>query len=148
MALLDSLLACRSMERCQQAIDQIRSELQHEAFDGQLGDMSAMQLDLASFASIRRFADEYIASQQPCHVLVNNAALLAPYSTRRVTPAGLEESIHVNALGPHLLTKLLLPVLRRSQPARVIFVSSVAHIGGISLSLSLSLSLSINQRVD
>ena len=60
------------------------------------------------------------------HVLVNNAAVVAP--ERQTTVDGIEETLAVGHLAPFLLTELLLPTLHASAPARVVNVtSSVVH---------------------
>lgn len=58
---------------------------------------------------------------------------MLPSGTRRETAAQLEECIHVNSLGPHLLTQLMIPTLSRSQPARVVTVSSTMYVYGVKV---------------
>ena len=56
---------------------------------------------------------------------MNNAGVMAcPFG---LTAQGLEMQFGTNHVGHFLLTKKLLPVLRRSQPSRVVTVSSAAH---------------------
>jgi NAD(P)-dependent dehydrogenase (short-subunit alcohol dehydrogenase family) len=83
------------------------------------------QLDLASLASVRRFATSFAEAHEHLHVLVNNAGLIL--DQRRTTEDGFEMTFGVNHLGHFALTNLLLPKLQASAPARVINVSSVAH---------------------
>jgi NAD(P)-dependent dehydrogenase (short-subunit alcohol dehydrogenase family) len=59
------------------------------------------------------------------HVLVNNAGIIA--SKREVTEDGVEQTMAVNHLAPFLLTMMLLDLLRRSAPARIVNVSSGAQ---------------------
>ncbi len=82
-------------------------------------------LDLASFASIRSFADGVLADHAELQVLVNNAGLTL--SKRTETVAGHETTFGVNHLGPFLLTSLLLERLQASAPARIVNVASDAH---------------------
>ncbi len=49
---------------------------------------------------------------------------------RTVTPDGLELTFAVNYLAPFLLTTLLLEMLEKSAPARIINVASGAHRAG------------------
>ncbi|MFA5815095.1 MAG: SDR family oxidoreductase [Bacteroidales bacterium] len=87
-----------------------------------------MQCDLASMISIRRFAAEFIAKYPRLDVLINNAGIFT--DPRMETADGFEYQIGVNHLGHFLLTQLLLDLLKRSSPARIINVSSGAHFGG------------------
>ncbi len=84
-----------------------------------------MSLDLASFASIRAFADELLARHDRLEVLVNNAGLVS--RTRTETQDGFETTFGVNHLGHFFLTSLLLDRLRASAPSRVVVVASHAH---------------------
>ncbi|GAB2828876.1 SDR family NAD(P)-dependent oxidoreductase [Actinocorallia aurea] len=66
-------------------------------------------------------------------VLINNAGLHA--FTARTTPDGLPEMVAVNYLAPWLLTRELLPALRRAPAARIVTVASQAsrRHGGLRL---------------
>ena len=68
------------------------------------------RLDLGSFDSIRRFADEFKAGHDRLHVLVNNAG--GVIGDRRETEDGFEMTFGVNHLGHFLLTDLLLDLLK------------------------------------
>jgi NAD(P)-dependent dehydrogenase (short-subunit alcohol dehydrogenase family) len=87
-----------------------------------------MQCDLASMASIRKFAGEFIARYPRLDVLINNAGIFT--ETRKETADGFEYQIGVNHLGHFLLTHLMLDLLKKSSPSRIINVSSGAHYGG------------------
>ncbi len=83
--------------------------------------------DLSVRAEVRRLAGEVRDRYGRLDVLVNNAAV---YSRRRMlSPDGIEMQFAVNHLAPFLLTGLLLDLLERSAPARVVTVSSEAHRG-------------------
>jgi len=84
-------------------------------------------LDLASFRSIRRFAESFKSRHAPLDVLVNNAGIFTRH--RHVTEDGLESQFQVNYLGPFLLTMLLLDPLKARAPSRIVNVSSEAHRG-------------------
>lgn len=108
-------MVVRSRERGGRALDRI----------AQLSESRALELricDLSSLASVREFADEFLASGAALDVLVNNAGVLP--SKRSHTSEGFELAFATNVLGPFLLTALLLPALRRSASPRVINVSS------------------------
>jgi len=78
--------------------------------------------DLAGLDATRRLAEDVAGRVDHLDVLVHNAgALLAD---RVVTEDGLETTFQVHVVAPALLTHELLPLLRASDGARVIWVSS------------------------
>lgn len=87
-----------------------------------------MQCDLASLQSIRTFAGEFTAKYSHLDVLINNAGIFT--SKRMETTDGFEYQFGVNHLGHFLLTSLMLDLLKKSMPSRIINVSSGAHFGG------------------
>ena len=87
-----------------------------------------MLADLASLDSVRAFAKSYGESHDSLHVLLNNAGVAR--LRRSLTVDGFETTFQVNYLSPFLLTNLLLPLLKRSAPSRIVSVSSVSHYGG------------------
>ncbi|KAF2349808.1 NAD(P)-binding domain, partial [Trinorchestia longiramus] len=62
------------------------------------------------------------------HILINNAGLII--NSYSETDDGFELHMGVNHLGPFLLTNLLLPQMKHGKPARIINLSSVAHLCG------------------
>lgn len=82
--------------------------------------------DLASNADIRRFASEVLRDYPRLHVLVNNAGIGSTPPERSVNDAGVEMRMQVNYLSGVLLTRLLLPRLLASAPARIVNVSSLS----------------------
>ena len=102
--------------------DVARAELR-ELLGSQLVD--CMELDLASFASIERFAKEFLARHARLDVLILNAGLA--HDTRQETVEGFEMIFGVNHLGHFYLTQLLRERLEESAPARVVVVASAAH---------------------
>jgi len=81
--------------------------------------------DLASQQQVHSLAEEIIESYDRLHVLINNAGTFQP--ERRLTEDGLETTFAVNYLAPFLLTRDLLPLLKKSAPSRIINVASIAH---------------------
>jgi len=110
------ILAARSREKTQPVVDAI-------ATAG--GDAEFVALDLADLDSVRACADAILAKGEPLHVLVNNAG----HASRGQTKQGFELIFGTNYLGHFLLTKLLLPRLRGSAPARIVNVASKNHYG-------------------
>jgi NAD(P)-dependent dehydrogenase (short-subunit alcohol dehydrogenase family) len=84
------------------------------------------QADLASLAQVRRLGREVDSHQERLDALVNNAGI-AGAGPRRQSADGVELRFAVNYLAPFLLTDLLLPLLRRSAPARIVNVASAGQ---------------------
>ena len=85
----------------------------------------AETLDLMVPASIDAFAERFIRSGQPLHILVNNAGIMADPLTRDIR--GYESQFSTNHLGHFQLTARLWPALLRATGARVVSLSSVGH---------------------
>lgn len=83
------------------------------------------ELDLLDPASIDAFADRFLATGRPLHILVNSAGIMANPLTRDAR--GYESQFATNHLGHFQLTRRLLPALRRADGARVVAVSSRGH---------------------
>lgn len=92
------------------------------------GTVEIMELDLASLASVRRFAEAFLARFDRLDGLVNNAGLAFGQEGQK-TEDGFDLQFGVNHLGHFLLTELLLDTLNASAPSRIVNVSSVAHAG-------------------
>ncbi len=82
--------------------------------------------DFASNAEVRGFAERILRDYDRLHVLVNNAGIGSVPPEREVTAEGHELRFQVNYLSTVLLTRLLLPRLLASSPARVVNVSSLS----------------------
>jgi retinol dehydrogenase 12 len=81
--------------------------------------------DLSLQSEIRRAAAEFLATESPLHVLLNNAGVVQ--LSRSETRDGIETTFAVNHLAYFLLTNLLLARIRDSAPARIVNVASDAH---------------------
>uniref|UniRef100_A0A3Q3VTC2 Uncharacterized protein n=1 Tax=Mola mola TaxID=94237 RepID=A0A3Q3VTC2_MOLML len=111
------IMACRDMERAQAAVKDVI-----ECSDNE--NVVCMKLDLADSKSIREFT-EAINKEPKLNILINNAGVMVcPYGK---TADGFEMQIGVNHMGHFLLTHLLIDLIKRSAPARIITVSSMAH---------------------
>jgi NAD(P)-dependent dehydrogenase (short-subunit alcohol dehydrogenase family) len=80
--------------------------------------------DLSSVAAVHDLAGRIAARYERVDVLVNNAGL--SIWELRTTADGLESTFATNVLGGFVLTHLLLPLLRRAAPARVVHMTSAA----------------------
>jgi NAD(P)-dependent dehydrogenase (short-subunit alcohol dehydrogenase family) len=89
------------------------------------GPARAYVADLARLDDVRRLARAVRAGEERLDVLVNNAGVAT--TERRESADGIELSFAVNHLSHFVLTGHLLPLLRRSAPARVVNVASVGQ---------------------
>jgi retinol dehydrogenase 12 len=87
--------------------------------------VDCLAADFAVQRQVRKLAAEVGHRYPRLDILVNNAGAIIP--RRQATPEGVELTLAVNHLAPFLLTNLLVPLLRKSAPARVVNLSSVAH---------------------
>jgi NAD(P)-dependent dehydrogenase (short-subunit alcohol dehydrogenase family) len=83
------------------------------------------KLDLMDPASIDAFAERFLATARPLHILLNNAAVMMNPLTRDAR--GYESQFSTNHLGHFQLTARLWPALKQAHGARVVAVSSRGH---------------------
>jgi NAD(P)-dependent dehydrogenase (short-subunit alcohol dehydrogenase family) len=102
--------------------EKVASSIREQHPDAQL---EVMKLDLTSLASVRAFADAFLASHDTLDLLINNAGVMATPFER--TSDGFELQFGTNHLGHFLLTNLLMPALDRADGTRVVNVTSAGH---------------------
>ncbi len=112
------ILHGKDLGRCQRVLDEAVRATRNRS----LGCFAA---DLASLSEVRKLAEDIIGQYERLDVLINNAGVFMP--TRVLSRDGYEMTFAVNHLAPFLLTHLLLDLLKKSAPSRVITVASVAH---------------------
>ena len=85
--------------------------------------------DFSSLDETRNVAETISREHERIDVLVNNAGIGfgPPNASRQISRDGHELRFAVNYLAPFLLTRLLLPVLMRSAPARIVNVASIGQ---------------------
>ena len=103
------VMGCRSMARCNAAKDSLLEVVDGGGDGGSAGGSAgrgtaeAMELDLASFDSVRQFSALFKqAHGDQLDVLMLNAGGAFPVG---LTPDGVETSFQVNHLSHHLLTR-------------------------------------------
>ncbi|NNJ08824.1 SDR family oxidoreductase [Chloroflexales bacterium ZM16-3] len=116
------IIAARSMEKASASAAAIRT-----AHPG--ASVEVMALDLADLASVRRFAEAFLARHDLLPLLINNAGVMA--LPLRRTADGFEMQFGTNHLGHFALTGLLLPAILSTPGARVVTVSSALHRSGV-----------------
>ncbi|KAE8369982.1 hypothetical protein BDV27DRAFT_120157 [Aspergillus caelatus] len=117
-------LAARSKDKATKAI----KDLQEGNPKG--ADVHFLQLDLASFESVKAAAANFLSRESRLDILVNNAGIMM--TPEGLTKEGYEIQFGTNVLGPALFTQLLLPTLRQTAKAnpqtRVVMLGSAAHV--------------------
>ena len=83
--------------------------------------------DLSSLANVRDLADAVQRETDSLDVLVNNAGIGTAGNAREVSADGFELRFAVNYLAGFLLTRLLLPLLEKRAPSRIVNVASAGQ---------------------
>ena len=109
------LLHGRSLQRLEATLEELRSQTGSEKVNSYVADLS-------SLAAVRGLADRILSEHDRLDVLVNNAGVIV--QERKESEDGYELTFAVNYLSHFLLTRLLLPLLKDSVPARIVNVAS------------------------
>ncbi|KAF2899646.1 hypothetical protein ILUMI_06528 [Ignelater luminosus] len=110
------ILACRNKEKAEKAKHKIIEQTGNS-------NVTIGVVDFASLASVRAFVRQIKETEDRLDILVNNAgALSIPNCT---TDDGLNLLMQTNYFGPTLLTLLLIDLLKKSTPSRIVNVSSI-----------------------
>lgn len=87
--------------------------------------VTVKQMNLMDAASIESFANAFLATGEPLHLLINNAGIM--WAPLRRDSRGYESQLCTNHLGHFQLTAQLWPALKKAKGARVVTVSSFGH---------------------
>ena len=82
-------------------------------------------MDLFEPDTIDAFAEKFLASDRPLHMLINNAGIM--WVPLQRNSRGIESQLATNYLGQFQLVARLWPALKKANGARVINVSSAGH---------------------
>ena len=115
------VMAARNPQKTEAAVANIRGSVPAASLE-------VVPLDLGSLASVRAAADQIRASHPRVDLLVNNAGVMG--IPEQKTADGFEMQFGVDHLGHWALTALLLPALVGTDGARVVTVTSSAHLMG------------------
>ncbi|CAL4070341.1 unnamed protein product, partial [Meganyctiphanes norvegica] len=111
------IMACRDTKKAEKVATFISQETG--------GETDVIQMDLSSLVSIREFSEQVKRKYSHIHQLINNAGIM--FAPKSQTVDGFDITMGTNHLGHFYLTHLLLPLLKHSEPARIINLSSRAH---------------------
>lgn len=111
----------RDKSKCEQTLQELK-QINAAAAGG------CFLSDFADLSSVRKMANEINSTLPQLDVLINNAG--GVFAKHELTPEGYEKTFCVNHLSPFLLTNLLLPLLQKSNAARIVTVASDSHYRG------------------
>lgn len=114
------ILACRNQAKAQEACDKIIEKTKNNNVEIEI-------IDLGDLKSIKEFSERIKAKWSRLDILINNAGLF--HNDYSKTIDGFEKHFGTNYLGPYYLTRLLLDLIKNSEPSRIINVSSMAYKG-------------------
>lgn len=111
----DLVMLVRESEKSRNAFEYLKKEA---------GENNVLMyyVDLSSQKSIRSVAKRMLTEIECIDILINNAGILK--RTHYMTKDDIEITMAVNFLAPFLLTKLLLPLIKKSDSGRIVNVSS------------------------
>lgn len=81
------------------------------------------KLDLGSQTSVREFAADILKTETKIDVLIHNAGMALAFRGQ-TSEDGIELTMATNHYGPFLLTHLLIDLLKKSTPCRIVIVAS------------------------
>jgi len=110
------IMACRNLDKANRARDEIVNETGNQ-------NLIVMKLDLSSQQSVRDFANEFLNKESQLDVLIHNAGYANTFN-KAVSVDGLELSVATNHYSVFLLTHLLIDIMKKSAPSRIIVVAS------------------------
>ena len=109
----------RNLEKTRKVLNEITTTTGNK-------DVEMVTADLSLMSEIKQMADKIIAKYNHLDVLINNAG--GQFGETRLTTAeGHERTFAINTLAPFMLSNLLLPLLEKSQSARIVTVSSASY---------------------
>lgn len=109
----------RNVERGQALVAEIER--------GGAGSARFYAADFGSYVEVRSFASAILRDYDRLDVLINNAGIWLEGARRPISRDGHELHFQVNYLSGFLLTRLLLPLIVDSAPARIVNVASAAQ---------------------
>jgi NAD(P)-dependent dehydrogenase (short-subunit alcohol dehydrogenase family) len=112
------VMMCRSKERGEQALQDVRSTSNSDKVE-------LILVDMSSQASVRDAVNEFLGAHSQLDVIIHNAANFDHRQTKPVmTEDGLETVFATNHVNIFLMNELLLETLKQSAPSRIITVAS------------------------
>eukprot|EP00924_Labyrinthula_sp_SR-Ha-C_P014562 snap_masked-scaffold_34-processed-gene-1.56-mRNA-1 protein AED:0.88 eAED:0.88 QI:0/-1/0/1/-1/1/1/0/371 len=130
------IMACRSMKKCEVAIEQIlgtqKRSKTHKMSVPSAKNLIPIELDLSDLSTIENFARTFLKEYTELHHLVLNAGSFG--QSFAMTKDGIEESFGTNHIGNFYLINLLIELMRTSSgevKPTITFVSTMMHDFGL-----------------
>ncbi len=115
-----TIIVSRSSEKCAASVAQIMKETGNQQVE-------YIAADLSNKAGVKSAVDAFKKNHSRLDVLLNNAG--AMFMSRQESADGIEMTMALNHLNYFYTTYLLLDMLKANEKARVVNVSSGAHVG-------------------
>ncbi len=99
------------------------------------GEIAGLAGDVGNQEDVQRIVSAAVERYGAIHILVNNASILGPRETiANYPPAAWEEVLRINLTGLFLMTRAVLPAMRRREPDRLsmllqVSVARAKHVG-------------------
>ncbi|AFH47994.1 Dehydrogenase [Ignavibacterium album JCM 16511] len=132
------ILIGRNEEKCKKVVNELNRK-------NTSSDVKYYVTDISLIKEVKKLCERLKNDYQRIDVLINNAG--ARFLQHQLTSEGIELTLATNHLGHFVLTNELLPLLKNSDDARIINVSSAAHGGGKGLIENISDSSSYDGRL-
>ncbi|KAL7640090.1 UNVERIFIED_CONTAM: hypothetical protein RMT77_009504 [Armadillidium vulgare] len=113
------ILACRNPAKAEEVKECIMKSSGNKS-------VLVYKIDTSDLNSVRECAAEVLKKEKRLDILINNAGI-AGNGEKCLTNDGLELTMATNYFGHFLLTNLLIDLLKKSSPSRIINVSSIVH---------------------
>ncbi len=120
----DLILIGRNEEKCNAVTKQIKSRFADSVVKYYVTDISLMK-------EVKELCVNLKNDFEKIDVLINNAG--ARFLQHQLTKEGIELTLATNHLGHFVLTNELIPLMKNSDDARIIIISSASHGGGNGL---------------
>lgn len=121
----------RNKEKTLEAIKKIQLEVAKE-YNVVNRDLEFIQVDLSDLSTIKKAVDEFLAKEKRLDIIIHNAGIMHPPFGSK-SKQGYELLLGTNALGHHLLQRLLDPIFVKTSEtnkpgeSRIVWVSSSAN---------------------
>jgi NAD(P)-dependent dehydrogenase (short-subunit alcohol dehydrogenase family) len=112
------ILVCRQADKGRRVLAEIKEVSNSK-------DVELLVADLSSQTEIRSLANIIYDNYPTLDTVINNAGVVL--TEKQYSSDGIEMTLATNHLGPFLLNNLLVDLLKKNAPARIINVSSAIH---------------------